>query len=48
MRIWISLTASTNAFKDVPGVLRTGDAVLTSQRISARGLGILRSTRESE
>jgi len=51
MRIWISITASTDTLKGVSGVLRTGDAVLTStsQSVSewaGMGFDVLGSTYE--
>ena len=53
MRIWTSITASTDTLRGISGVLRTGDAVLTStsQRVSAwAGIGfdVLGSTCEQE
>ena len=49
MRIWTSITASTDTLRGISGVLRTGDAVLTStsQRVSAwagMGFDVLGST----
>ena len=53
MRIWTSITASTDTLRGISGVLRTGDAVFTStsQRVSAwagMGFDVLGSTWERE